>query len=84
MTATKLQDVVRVLANGAWCRYWMNWNKDAIGRTIMAVQCRDEKGRPQQINDAQRHGFAQHNDFFYTVPRTNEDGTDYATKLDNN
>lgn len=80
MTATKLQDAVRVLANGAWTRYWMNYSKTADGETIMAVQCRDETGKPQPISDASRHGFAMHNDYFYTIPRTNEDGTPYVSR----
>ncbi len=77
MTATKLQDAVRVLANGSWTRYWLSYNQTSFGETIMAVQCRDENGKPKPISDAPRHGFAMHNNYIYTVPRTNEDGSPY-------
>ncbi len=84
MTIDKLQSAVRVLANGGWCRYWVSWNiftwPDGRLGSLMAIQCRDDKGDPQPISDASRHGFTEHEDFFYTVPRINEDNTPYINR----
>ena len=78
MTASQLQNIARQLSNSSWCRHWLNWSD-----TVMAIQCRDESGHPMKINraDANRFGFEEQNHYVYTIPRTNDDGTPYQSKL---
>ncbi len=82
MTATELQNIVRVLANSSYCRYWLVYDKAPDGQAIMAIQCRDEYGKRLEIKDAKGRGFGELDPYFYTIPRTNEDGTPYFSKLE--
>lgn len=79
MTADELQNIVRILANSSWTRYWLNWSDSE--HPVMAVQCIDFKGISQPIHDAVSRGFTETENYIYTVPRTNEDGTRYEQKL---
>lgn len=63
------------MANSQWTRYWLNWSDSE--HPSMAVQCIDSTGKPQKIQDAESHGLTEKEDFIYTAPRTNEDGTRY-------
>lgn len=82
MTADQFQlNIVLPLANrGCWVRYWMNWMDQSPG--VMAIQCRDEDGKPHRISDAEHHGLSlvpNETLFIYTVPRTNADGTPFVS-----
>jgi len=79
MTATEVQDHARVLSNSSWCRYWLLWGIDSEGCNV-AIQCRDETGKPLRIADATTRGYNEHPDYLYMAPRTNEDGTYYIPK----
>lgn len=79
MTVDELQSIVRVLANNTWVRYWLNWSDSE--HPVMAFQCKDVRGLPQPVHDAVSRGFTEMDQYIYTVPRTNEDGTRYERKL---
>lgn len=79
MTADKLQNIVRVLANSSWTRYWLFW--DDSDNPTMAVQCIDTEGKPSPIADAESHGLKENPEYVYTTKRTNEDGTKYIRKM---
>ncbi len=79
MTADQMQSIARRLANGTWTRYWLNWSDSE--HPVMAIQCIDHEGKPQIIHDADNHGLTEQEDYIYTAPRTNEDGTRYVRKL---
>lgn len=81
MTADKMQSIARVLSNSSWCRYWLSYTLSNEGQTVMAIQCRDETGKPLPINDAKRHGLEEGMFFIYTALRTHEDGTPYFIRL---
>lgn len=85
MTLDCLQSIVLRLANNGWCRYWVNWS--GAEHPIMAVQVINSKAEPQEIIDAESHGLIEHrapgmDDWIYTVPRTNADGTPYRSLLE--
>lgn len=80
MTATELQNIARRLGNATWCRYWLNFYNSHAPVT-MAIQCRNIGGRPEPVPDLVHLGFEPLADFMYTIKRTNEDGTDYESKL---
>jgi hypothetical protein len=80
MTATELQRLVRIISNQAWCRHWLNYG-DRSDNVVMAIQCRDATGKPEPIDGLSRLGFTELQDHTYTIPRTNEDGSPFASKL---
>lgn len=84
MTATELQSIVRSLANSTWCRYWLNFYNSPTD-VYMAIQCRDETGKPEPVAWLFNNGFVELDQFtsplLYFIKRTNEDGTDFESKL---
>lgn len=87
MTADELQSIVRRLANNGWCRYWLNYG-DRKNDVRMAIQCRDDRGNPEEIHGLIKLGFEidneqrmKGNQFFYTIHRSNPDGTPFVSNL---
>jgi hypothetical protein len=69
MTATRIQNVARVLANSCYCRYWMHWNYPAREPNLMALCCINRDGTPADLleSDLVREGFR----------KETQDGLDY-------
>lgn len=86
MTVEHLQNIVCRLANSGYCRYWVSWSGSE--HPIMAVQCLSPSDmKPSKIHDAEARGLTENrapgmDDWIYTVPRTNEDGTPYQSKFE--
>lgn len=86
VTAHELQRIASRLSNQCWCRHWLNYGDRRTG-VIMAIQCVDilDSGRftPARVNGIEELGFTLADDerLLYTIPRTNEDGTPYVSKL---
>lgn len=80
MTATGLQNIARRVSNQSWCRYWLNYG-DKHKPVTMAIQCRDANGKPEAVPDLLKLGFTEHFGRFYTITRTNEDGSEFESKL---
>ena len=84
MTATELQNIVRVLANQGWTRYWLMWETNPGQPAKMAISCIDGLGRYEVIPEAESKGFRrvwQRNLLFYVIDRTNEDGSPFISSL---
>jgi hypothetical protein len=80
MTATEIQNIARRLSNQTWCRYWLNL-QNTHKPVVMAIQCRDENGHPEPVGELESLGFNAATGFLYTIKRTNEDGTEFESKL---
>lgn len=86
MTANELQRIACRLSNQIWCRHWLNF-QDRKKDVKMAIQCRDHDGTPERIKDLESKGFELFwtddidCQWIYTIPRTNDDGTPYESKL---
>lgn len=79
MTLQELQHkYVRLLANKIWIRYWIHYNYPIQDPWIMAIQARDDNGKPQELPDLKEYKPKQkYKKFMYEIPRTNEDGTPF-------
>lgn len=84
MTVTEIQDIVRRLSNQTWCRYWLNFH-GSRHPVWMAIQCRDESGKPEPVADLLKIGFVEQQPVncphLYFIKRTSDDGTDYVSEL---
>lgn len=86
MTATKLQSIALRLSNQTFCRHWLNWT-DRHENVLMAIQCRDYEGKVEEVKALLSEGFNlwETTDpqclWIYTIPRTNDDGTPFVSKL---
>ena len=86
MTANELQRLSCILSNQTWCRHWLNW-LDRPKDVKMAIQCRDNEGTPERVKDLESKGFELFMttdlecQWIYVIPRTNEDGTPFESKL---
>jgi hypothetical protein len=79
MTASELQRIVLRLANQSWCRYWLNYG-DRRETVEMAIQSTDTDGGIR-IPELEQRGFEYKGNGLYLIPRTNDDGTPYVSKL---
>lgn len=67
MTANELQDIVRLLANQTYTRYWLHFNYPQKEPWLMAISVRD----PSRILDTemQERGFSIDKNHFYVIER---------------
>lgn len=91
MSATELQNIARRLSNSCWCRHWLDW-QERRPNPMMGIQCLDAtpyrcgefRWNPIRVRDLVVHGFTEMIDpvygVFYTIARTNEDGTPYVVQ----
>jgi hypothetical protein len=80
MTADKLQELVLRLANAAYVRYWIHWNRPRLDPWVMAIQARDREGRPVHILPLDAIGFEwDEDDRMHYIDRTNDDGTPFRS-----
>ena len=49
MTAAELKDIVDVIANHSFCRYWLDYRRTEEGHQLMALSAIDEKGNPSRF-----------------------------------
>jgi hypothetical protein len=83
MTADELQRIALRLSNSGYCRHWLHWNDPSQEPWLMAIRVIDSSGWRVPIKDLETRGFRldAHPGYFYTVERTNEDGTPFRTNL---
>jgi hypothetical protein len=84
VTASQLQNICRILSNNGWCRYWLNFY-NTEKHVDMAIHCIDYKGTPQSVYGLEAKGF-RHADAMgltgvYIIKRTNDDGSDFESKV---
>lgn len=81
MTACELQTIASRLSNCSWCRHWLNFY-DSADNVWMAIQCRDNRGKPEPVHDLESRGFSYDPDsLMYFIQRTNEDGSPFKSRL---
>ena len=51
MTATELQNLVRMVANNTFCRYWLDYRRTKEGHQLMALSAIDHQGNPNRFNE---------------------------------
>ena len=56
MKVDELQRIATRLSNQCFVRHWLHWNAPHEP-AIMAIECRDSWGRPQQVSDMRKYGF---------------------------
>jgi hypothetical protein len=86
MTAAEIRRIAGQLSNSTWCRYWLNVEDARGGESVIyAIQCRDYFGQPEPIYGIEKLGFQRiyhgFGPYFYTIQRTNDDGTPYKSQL---
>lgn len=95
MTADELQRLVRLIGNAGWCRHWLHYNYPQTEPWEMAISCvairmSDSGGRrlsdPVVLKDLEVRGFRPEVStdglIIYVIARTNEDGTPFRSKGD--
>lgn len=84
MRIDELTSIARRLGNQAWVRWWTNFG-DRHDNVVMAIQVLDSVPgggiSPIEVRDLHQLGFEMHGDFIYIIPRTNEDGTPFVSRL---
>ena len=56
MKADELQRIATRLSNQCFVRHWLHWNTP-YHPVVMAIECRDWRCKPMQIQDMEKHGF---------------------------
>lgn len=87
MTADRLQSLALLLSRAGWVRHWLHWNYPTREPWFMAIDPRDDKGKPMDLKgEMEKSGFARtlHGTMddtgecvIWTIRRTNADGTPY-------
>jgi len=87
MTPAELQRLVVRLSNSCWVRHWLcQGHTGQPAEMWIQVLDRCEDGafhsKPLPLNQLEYLGFAWvEKQMFYTIPRTNDDGTPYIVQL---
>lgn len=92
MTADELQAIVIRLSNSCWVRYWLHWNypQNPVQMALHAVEFKGDGTYNMQcvpmIKELKKYVIMnkfplRSPDILYIIPRTNEDGTIYESKL---
>jgi len=77
ITLDQLKEIAVNLSGQAWCNYCPKVGYTKDGQSIMAIQCRNIKGKPIEVNFLLHDGFIQTENFIYYIRRIHENGEPY-------